>query len=69
MSDPQRIEYLEIKLAFLESSLQELGSTVMDQQRQIAVLEARNRELLQQIEEISQSSLPGSERFEKPPHY
>jgi uncharacterized coiled-coil protein SlyX len=69
MSDPQRIEALEIKLAFLERSLQELGSTLMEQQRQISVLAARHRELLQQIEEISQSGLPGGERFEKPPHY
>ena len=69
MSDPQRLEALEIKIAHLELALQELGSTVMDQQRQISALAMRNRELLQQLEEVSEAALPRNDRFEKPPHY
>lgn len=69
MSDQQRIESLEIKVAFLERALQELGATVMEQQRQMGVLIQRHRDLLQQIEEVSQAGAPAGDRFEKPPHY
>ncbi len=69
MSDTERIEALEIKIAFLERSLQELGTTVMEQQRQISALIQRHRDLLRQIEQVSQEGAPPGERFEKPPHY
>ncbi len=69
MSDSQRIETLEIKLAFLERTVQELGATVMEQQRQLTALITRHRELLQQIEEVSQAAAPRGDAYEKPPHY
>lgn len=69
MSDSQRIETLEFKLAHLERALQELGATVMDQQRQITLLAASHRALIQQLEEAAHESAPAGDRFEKPPHY
>ena len=68
MTEPTRLDTIEIKLAHLEHSLQELGEAVIRQQRDIELLSARNRELKSQLE-----SLEGAEAsaggFEKPPHY
>ena len=69
MPEESRLDTIEIKLAHLERSLQELGQTVMTQQREIAVLAARNRALEQQLEAFDQEPARRSEPFEKPPHY
>jgi uncharacterized coiled-coil protein SlyX len=68
MTDDLRIETLEIKVAHLERSLLELGQTVMQQQRELALLAARNRGLQQQLEELERGAHGGAD-FEKPPHY
>jgi uncharacterized coiled-coil protein SlyX len=69
MSDLSRLEAIEIKLAHLERSLQELGQTVVHQQREIAALAARSRVLQQQLEAFGDSAAPAADGFEKPPHY
>jgi uncharacterized coiled-coil protein SlyX len=68
MTELSRLETIEIKLAHLEHSLQELGETVTRQQRDIEALSARNRELKCQLEmlEGGEASAGG---FETPPHY
>ena len=43
MTESSRLEFIETKLAHLESSLQQLGQAVMRQQREIEVLAERNR--------------------------
>ena len=68
MVDPTRLNTIEIKLAHLERSLQELGETVMRQQRDIEVLSARNRVLQEQLQMIEGGGT-GAEAFERPPHY
>ena len=68
MTEPSRLDAIEIKLAHLEQSLQELGQTVMRQQCDIEVLSARNRELNSQLDVLeSGEASPGG--FETPPHY
>ena len=69
MPEESRLDTIEIKLAHLERSLQELGRTVMNQQRDIVSLAARNRVLEQQLEAFDQEAAQRSEPFEKPPHY
>jgi len=68
MTDSNRLETIEIKLAHLERSLHELGETVMRQQRDIDALSARNRELKSQLEMLG-GSAGSAGAFEKPPHY
>jgi uncharacterized coiled-coil protein SlyX len=67
MTDPSRLDNIEIKLAHLERSLQELGATVMRQQRDIELLSARNRTLKEQLESIEGSGA-NSRGLETPPH-
>jgi uncharacterized coiled-coil protein SlyX len=69
MNDSIRLEAIEIKLAHLERSLQELGETVLSQQRQIDSLVARGRALADRLEAIGETDSPDSAPFEKPPHY
>ena len=64
-----RLDTIEIKLAHLERSLQELGSTVLHQQREIAALSARNQDLQQQIEALEGDEVQREAQFERPPHY
>jgi uncharacterized coiled-coil protein SlyX len=68
MTDSSRLELIESKLAHLESSLQQLGQTVMRQQREIEVLAERNRALKEQLEMVDGGGASAA-GFEKPPHY
>jgi SlyX protein len=68
MTEPSRLDAIEIKLAHLERSLQELGQTVMRQQRDIDVLSAHNRALTEQLK-IFEGGGASAQGFETPPHY
>ena len=65
---PDRLVTIEIKLAHLERSLQELGETVLHQQGEIEAFRMRNRALKAQLDtlEVGAGSVVS---FEKPPHY
>ncbi|MGA2366004.1 MAG: SlyX family protein [Steroidobacteraceae bacterium] len=68
MTESSRLEFIETKLAHLESSLQQLGQAVMRQQREIEVLAERNRALKEQLEMVEGGGASAA-GFEKPPHY
>ena len=70
MSDAQRIETLEIKVAHLERNMQELSDVLYRQQRALdqAVLQART--LAEQLQRVAeQLPEPGAPEHEIPPHY
>jgi len=69
MTDIERLEAIEIKLAHLERSLQELDQTILLQQREIAALAEHNRALRDRIQSIESEDANGSGSIEKPPHY
>jgi SlyX protein len=69
MSQPTRLDQIEIKLAHLERSLTELNEVVIRQQRDIELLTARNRQLKHQLELLEAGGGASAEGFEKPPHY
>jgi uncharacterized coiled-coil protein SlyX len=64
-----RLDAIEIKLSHLEVSVQELDQALARQQREIALLEARNRALEQQMAELAIGGAQAGTGFEKPPHY
>ena len=68
MTDSNRLETIEIKLAHLERSLHELGEAVMRKQRDIEALAARNRVLKSELEMLGGSE-GSAGAIEKPPHY
>jgi SlyX protein len=69
MSEPTRLDQIEIKLAHLERALTELNDVVIRQQREIELLTARNRQLKDQLELVEAGGGASAEGFEKPPHY
>jgi uncharacterized coiled-coil protein SlyX len=69
MSQPTRLDQIEIKLAHLERAVAELNDVVIRHQREIELLTARNRQLKQQLEQLESGGGASAEEFEKPPHY
>jgi SlyX protein len=69
MSQPTRLDQIEIKLAHLERALIELNDAVLRQQREIELLVARNRQLKYQLEVLEAGGGASADGFEKPPHY
>ena len=69
MTEPTRLDQIEIKLAHLERALNELNDVVIRQQREIELLTARNRQLKDQLESLEAGGGASADAFEKPPHY
>jgi uncharacterized coiled-coil protein SlyX len=72
MTEPTRLDLIEIKLAHLERAVTELSDALAQQQRDIQLLTARNRQLKDQLETLeagSAGSADSTDGFEKPPHY
>ncbi len=67
MTDAERIETLEFKLAHLERAVQELSDVMYRQQQQLDRVLELNRQLLQQVEELAPRASASS--VEIPPHY
>jgi SlyX protein len=69
MTQPTRLDQIEIKLAHLERALTELNDVVIRQQREIDRLTTLNRQLKDQLELLEGGGGASAEGFEKPPHY
>ncbi|RDK10810.1 SlyX family protein [Cupriavidus lacunae] len=64
-----RINELEIKLAFQEDLLDTLNSTVARQQQQIDLLQEQFRALYQQVRSAATTADEADPQQEIPPHY
>jgi uncharacterized coiled-coil protein SlyX len=69
MSDESRIEALEIRIAHLERSIQQLSDALYRQQRELARVVERNRQLLAELETAADPLGDAATRVEIPPHY
>lgn len=68
MSDAERLERLEFKLAHLEQAQQQLSDVLIRQQQELDRAHAR-LERLQQRLEMLQEPPAAEDPFEVPPHY
>jgi SlyX protein len=69
-ADRARIDELEARVAHQDQSLLELGDELYRQQRQIAQLEDRLRELVERFKSMAAGAEPAVRpEDEKPPHY
>ena len=66
MSDAERIQELEVKIAFLERHIGEQDRVVLGLSEKIATLETRLQSLRERLERGSEGPMPADER---PPHY
>jgi len=70
MPDNDRLIDLEIRLTYLEDSLNALDQVVSRQAEQIALLEQINRELYSRMQELQAGQKSNSAEEEPPPpHY
>lgn len=67
MTERERIEAMEFKLAHLERAVQELSDVLYRQQQELDRVLEVNRQLRQQVEEIETRASGGG--VEIPPHY
>jgi SlyX protein len=68
VSDPSRLDAVEIKLAHLERALTEISDVVVRQQKELEMALARHQRLSDQLAMI-ECDTAGTEADEKPPHY
>jgi uncharacterized coiled-coil protein SlyX len=68
VADDARLETLEIKVAHLERTLQELSDALYRQQQRLDAQQARVQRLIDRVEAGSEPAGPPS-KFEIPPHY
>jgi uncharacterized coiled-coil protein SlyX len=68
MSETNRIEALEFKVAHLERALQELSDVMYRQQREIDGMLQLNRQLRSQVEQLETRGADANS-VEIPPHY
>ena len=66
---PDTLERLELKIAFLERSNQELSDVVYRQQQEIDALRVQLKELLGRIEALREEPTKYTTEQERPPHY
>jgi uncharacterized coiled-coil protein SlyX len=65
----QRIEQLEIKVAFLEETTAQLGDLVYRQRQELDALRAQLAGFMQRIEASQAQPTAYTAEEEKPPHY
>ncbi|KWR74674.1 SlyX family protein [Cupriavidus sp. IDO] len=64
-----RLNELEIKLAFQEDLLEALNVTVARQQQQLDLLQEQFRALYQQVRSSASTAAEANPQHEIPPHY
>ena len=69
MTDTDRFEALEIKIAHLERGLQELSDVIVRQQQDLERLSLRNQQLKEQLEDLGTAAGDKKDPYEVPPHY
>ena len=70
MNPAQQIEDLQIRLAHLEHSLQQVSDVVVRQQQQIDALSQRGQQLFERLAALqADGDTDAASRVEIPPHY
>ncbi|MGQ8366494.1 SlyX family protein [Glaciecola sp. 1036] len=65
----ERIDYLEIKVAYQEDTIEQLNQTIIKQQLLLNELTERMQFLGEKLASIQVSNLASGDQVEIPPHY
>jgi uncharacterized coiled-coil protein SlyX len=65
----EAMERIELKIAFLESAVQDLSDTVYRQQREIEALQSQLAVSQRLLEALKSDLPPQTAEDERPPHY
>lgn len=69
MNQEDRIEQLEMKVAFHEDNIDTLNNELFDQQRKIQLLTEQVTLLVRKLKEAEPNQLASEEEEAPPPHY
>jgi uncharacterized coiled-coil protein SlyX len=69
MTDQNRLDSIEFKLAHLEQAIQQISDVVARQQAQLDTALARAQRLAGRLEELESGPGTSATDLEKPPHY
>lgn len=64
-----RLEALEVKVSYQESTIQELSAALYDQAQGLERMERLVREISGKMKDLVQEGLPALPANERPPHY
>ena len=65
----ERLEQIEVKIAYLEQANAELSDVVYEQRREIQALQAKLAALIERLESAAAAPTAYTPEDEKPPHY
>lgn len=68
-SDQEQIEDLQIRIAFLEQTQDELNEIVTSQQAQISMMERAVKHLNSRLEQVAPANIKSADEETPPPHY
>jgi SlyX protein len=69
MTDAERLENLEIKIAHLERGLQELSDVIVRQQHDLERMQLQYQQLMEQLRSLHDDAGDAPSPIERPPHY
>lgn len=69
MTQENRIEQLEMKVAFHEDNIETLNNEIFDQQRKLKLLSEQVSLLVMKLKEAEPNQLASEEQEMPPPHY
>jgi len=69
MTQENRIEQLEMKVAFHEDNIETLNNEIFDQQRKLKLLTEQVSLLVMKLKEAEPNQLASEEQEMPPPHY
>jgi SlyX protein len=69
MTDAERLENLEIKIAHLERGLQELSDVIVRQQQDLDRMQLQHQQLMEQLRSLHDDAGDMRSPIERPPHY
>jgi len=68
-TDQEQIEDLQIRIAFLEQTQDELNEIVTSQQAQISMMERALKHLNSRLEQMAPANIKSPDEETPPPHY
>lgn len=65
----ERLDYLEVKVAYQEDTIEKLNQILIEQQQSLELMERKMSVVSDKLKTLQTSDLPSADQIEIPPHY
>ncbi|GLR71427.1 SlyX family protein [Agaribacter marinus] len=65
----ERLDYLEVKVAYQEDTIEKLNQILIEQQQSLELMERKMSIVSDKLKTLQTSDLPSADQIEIPPHY